>query len=254
MEDLRGQKIIVVGGTSGMGESTVVGFSEAGAKVVFTGRNEVAGAEIAERSGATFMKQDLAEHDQVKVVIDAAVAELGGLDSIFMVAAIHPSYYPAEVLPVEDYIRILDANSTGTFLVNQAAFPHLKENGGGSIVNFTSATGFTGYPGHASYAASKGAVASLTRTLAMEWGKYNIRVNMIAPAIWTPMYDRARASMTPEQLAQHDANQKANTPIDGKLGDPMKDYLPVAAFLASESSRYITGQAISVDGGKLFMR
>jgi NAD(P)-dependent dehydrogenase (short-subunit alcohol dehydrogenase family) len=253
MERLDGQRIIVIGGTSGMGESTVDGFMGIGAKVVFTGRNKEAGAAISKRSGATFMRQDLSEHDQVKVVIDAAVKELGGLDALFMVAAIHPSPYPAEVLPVDDFERIMDANVTGTFLANQAVFPYLKEKGG-SIVNFTSATGFSGYPYHASYAASKGAVASLTRTLALEWGKYNIRVNMIAPAIWTPMYDQVRANMSPEQLAAHDASQKQNTPIDGKLGDPMTDYLPVAAFLASASSRYITGQTIPVDGGKLFMR
>jgi NAD(P)-dependent dehydrogenase (short-subunit alcohol dehydrogenase family) len=253
MERLDGKRVIVVGGTSGMGESTVDGFMDIGANVVFTGRNEEAGSTIAKRSGATFIRQDLSEHDQVKVVIDQAVEILGGLDSLFMVAALHPSPYPAEVLPVEDFERILDANVIGTFLANQAVFPYLKESGG-SIVNFTSATGFTGYLYHSSYAASKGAVASLTRTLAQEWGKYNIRVNMIAPAIWTPMYDRARAAMSPEQLVAHDANQKQNTPIDGKLGDPVRDYLPVAAFLVSESSRYITGQAIPVDGGKLMLR
>ena len=68
------------------------------------------------------------------------------------------------------------------------------------------------------------------------------------------MYDRARAAMTPEQLSQHDANQKQNTPLKGKLGDPMEDYLPVAAFLASDSSCFITGQAFPIDGGKLMLR
>lgn len=253
MERLDGKRIIVIGGTSGMGESTVYGFRELGAKLVFTGRNIDAGKEIAERSGAVFKELDLLEHDKVKPVIGEAVFELGGLDSIFVAAAMHPQYYPAEVLPVDDFQRIVDANLIGTFLCNQAAFEHLKENGG-AIVNFTSATGFTGYIGHASYAASKGGVATLVRSLADEWGKYNIRVNSIAPTIWTPMYDRARAAMTPEQLAAHDENQKKTIPIKGKLGDPMEDYLPVAAFLASDSSRYMTGQTFSVDGGKLKLR
>ena len=253
MERLDDKKIIIIGGTSGMGESTVDGFCDLGAKVVFTGRNEEAGKTIAERTGASFMKLDLMEHDAVKPGIDAAVEELGGLDSIFVVAALHPHPTPTQDVPLDDFLRIMDANVTGTFLANQAAFPHLKDKGG-SIVNFTSATGFTGYPYNTSYAASKGAVASLTRTLAVEWGAYNIRVNMIAPAIWTPMYDNVRASMSPEQLAAHDESQKKTTPLGGKLGDPMKDYLPVAAFMASESSRFITGQAISVDGGKLMLR
>jgi NAD(P)-dependent dehydrogenase (short-subunit alcohol dehydrogenase family) len=253
MERLDGKRIIVIGGTSGMGESTVDGFRELGAKVVFTGRNEEAGAKIAARSGATFKKLDLAKHDTIRPIVDEAVFELGGLDSLFMVAALHPQYTPTEDLPLDDYLRIMDANMTGTYLANVAVFPHLKEKGG-AIVNFTSATGFTGYVGHASYAASKGAVASWTRTVAMEWGKYNIRVNMIAPAIWTPMYDQARAAMTLEQLAAHDENQKHNTPIKGRLGDPTEDYLPVAAFLASESSHYMTGQTFAVDGGKLMLR
>ncbi|MDR1358671.1 MAG: SDR family oxidoreductase [Coriobacteriales bacterium] len=253
MERLDGKRIIVIGGTSGMGETTVDGFRDLGAKVIFTGRNEEAGKTIATRSGAVFKRQDLAEHDTVKKIIDEAVFELGGLDSLFVVAALHPQPTPTENVPLDDFLRIMDANVTGTFLANQAAFPHLKEHGG-SIVNFTSATGFTGYPYHASYAASKGAVASFVRTVAVEWGKYGIRVNMIAPAIWTPMYDRARAAMAPEQLAAHDANQKVNTPLKGRLGDPVEDYLPVAAFLASDSSGFMTGQTFSVDGGKLFMR
>lgn len=253
MERLDGKRIIVVGGTSGMGESTVDGLCGLGAKVVFTGRNENAGRAIAERSGAIFKRLDLMEHDTVKPVIDEAVSELGGLDSIFVAAALHPTATPTESVPLEDFLRIMDANMTGTFLTNQAVFPHLKDQGG-SIVNFTSATGFTGYPYNASYSASKGAVASFVRTIATEWGQHDIRVNMIAPAIWTPMYDTVRASMTPEQLAAHDASQKKTTPLGGKLGDPVKDYLPVAAFLASDSSRFITGQTIPVDGGKLMLR
>lgn len=254
MERLEGHRCIIVGGTSGMGEATVDGFMELGAKVVFTGRNQEAGKTIADRSGATFMRQDLMEHDKVKDVIDEAVDTLGGLDSIFVAAAIIPDPCPAESTSVEDFMRIMDANVVGTFLANQAAFPHLKENGKGSIVNFSSAGGFLGYPGCVAYSASKGAVASLTRTLAMEWGRHNIRVNMIAPAIWTPMYDKARAAMTAEQLAAHDENQKRSVHIKGKLGDPTEDYLPVAAFLASDSSGYMTGQTFSVDGGKLMLR
>lgn len=254
MERLDGKKILIVGGTSGMGEATVDGFCELGATVVFTGRNEEAGKTIAERSGATFIKNDLLQHDTVKPMVDEAVEAMGGIDVLFMVAAIHPRPYPTDVAPLDDFMRIVDANLFGTFLTNQAVFPYFKEQGFGNIVNFSSATGFSGYPYHASYAASKGAVTSFVRTLAQEWGPLNIRVNMIVPAIWTPMYDTTRANMAPEQLAAHDANQLKNTPLGGKLGDPMKDYLPVAAFMASDSSRFITGQAIPVDGGKLMMR
>ena len=253
MESLDSKRIIIIGGTSGMGEATVDGFRELGAKVVFTGRNKKAGEEIAQRSGAVFKELDLTDRDSIQPVISEAVFELGGLDSLFVPAAVHPQYYPAEVLPVEDFERILNTNVTGTFLANQAAFPHLKEHGG-SIVDFTSATGFSGYPGYASYATSKGAIASWVRTIAIEWGKYNIRVNMICPAIWTPMFDQARAEMTSEQLTVFDEGMKQRMPLKGRLGDPMEDYLPVAAFLASDSSRFMTGQILSVDGGMHMVR
>jgi NAD(P)-dependent dehydrogenase (short-subunit alcohol dehydrogenase family) len=253
MERLDGKRIIIVGGTSGMGEATVDGFAELGANVIFFGRNETAGEEIARRSGAVFKRLDMKDHPTVRERIDEAAFELGGLDALFNPAAMEPEFSPAESIPEDSFETVMDTNVTGTYLTNIAAFPHLKEKGG-AIVNFTSATGFVGFPGRSHYAASKGAVAGWTRSIALEWGRYMIRVNMISPAIWTPMYDRIRASMTPEQLKAHDESQLKTTPIGGKLGDPKSDYLPVAAFLASDSSRFMTGQTFAVDGGKLMMR
>jgi NAD(P)-dependent dehydrogenase (short-subunit alcohol dehydrogenase family) len=104
---------------------------------------------------------------------------------------------PAEEITLETWNKVKSINSTGTFLTNKAVFPYFKENGGGSIINFASAAGIQGYVGKALYAASIGAVVAWNRSIAGEWGKYNIRVNAIAPAIWTPMYDKTRASMTP---------------------------------------------------------
>ena len=135
----------------------------------------------------------------------------------------------AEDISLEQWHQAMAVNATGTFLTNQAVFPHLKDRGG-AILNFASAAGVKGYPNKAAYAAAKGAVVAWTRSIAVEWGCHNIRVNGIAPAIWTPMYDKTRASMTPEELEAHDAALKAAIPLGGKLGDIARDFVPVVAF------------------------
>jgi NAD(P)-dependent dehydrogenase (short-subunit alcohol dehydrogenase family) len=88
-----------------------------------------------------------------------------------------------------------------------------------------------------------------TRTVAVEWARFGITVNSVVPAMWTPMYDEHRARMTPDELAQHDAIMKMRVPVGGKLGDPDADLAPVMVFLASDDSRFITGQIIAVNGG-----
>jgi NAD(P)-dependent dehydrogenase (short-subunit alcohol dehydrogenase family) len=144
-------------------------------------------------------------------------------------------------------------NAMGTMLVNKAVFPHLKDRGG-AILNFASAAGLIGYPGKSAYAASKGAVLSWNRSIAVEWGAHRITVNAIAPAIWTPMYDNTRSTMSPAQLAEHDRQKLKSIPLGGKLGSVEEDFVPVVAFLASEGARFITGQVIAIDGGMTMSR
>jgi NAD(P)-dependent dehydrogenase (short-subunit alcohol dehydrogenase family) len=126
--------------------------------------------------------------------------------------------------------------------------------GGGRIINFASAAGMAGYPGRAAYAASKGAVLSFVRTLAVEWAKYEITVNSLCPMIWTPMYDTTRAAMSEAELAAHDERFRELIPLGGKLGDIQQDLVPVVAFLAGETSRFMTGQIFCIDGGRQTVR
>lgn len=111
-----------------------------------------------------------------------------------------------------------------------------------------------GVPQQAAYSASKAAVHTWTRAVAQEWAPYNIRVNAVAPAMWTGMYDDYRQRLSAEELAEHDAVMAAQIPLGGKLGDPEKDLVPILVFLASDGSHFIAGQYFPIDGGWLHTR
>lgn len=251
-EILKDRHIVITGGASGMGEGLVRAFPGLGADVVSLDISEHKGREIAEESKAQFVQCDVADQGSVEKAVAQAVDALGGLDVLIHAAGIAPGG-AAEEIPLETWNRVMNINATGTFLANQAAFRYLKDNGG-QIVNFASAAGVLGLVNKAAYSASKGAVVAWTRSAAKEWAKYGVTVNAIAPAIWTPMYDKTRESMTAEQLTAHDAYMASAGPLGGKLGDVEKDFVPVMAFLSNEGSRFMTGQVFPVDGGTLMMR
>ena len=145
----------------------------------------------------------MSDKASVDAAFTAAATALGGLDVLVHAAGIAPGA-PAEEIAVEDWDNVFAVNARGTFLTNQAAFRYLRESGG-RIINFASSAGVAGLANKAHYSASKGAVVAWTRTVAKEWGKHGITVNMVAPAISTPMYAKTRSLMTAEQLAALDA-------------------------------------------------
>lgn len=251
MERLDGKRIVVTGGTSGMGEGVTRAFPELGAKVVFWGRNEEAGARIAEESGATFVRCEVSDEQQVKDAMERSAEILGGVDVLVHAAGIAKDC-PAEQISFDDFRAVFETNVYGTFLTNEAVFPHMRENGG-TILNFTSASAFICSPNQAHYGASKGAVNAWSRSIAKEWMPYNIRVNLIAPCIKTPMYEKHLAQMPPEVL-EMTKRSLAGLCLGGDLGDMQEDFVPVMAFLASDSAKFITGQTISIDGGIMMVR
>lgn len=249
---LAGRRVVITGGASGMGAGLVRAFPRLGATVVSMDLTVESGGSIAEESGAHFVRCDVSQKDSVDQAFSDAVRHLGGLDVVIHAAGIAPGA-PAQDITLDVWTKVMSINATGTFLTNQAAFTHLQSTGG-RIINFASAAGVQGLANKAAYSASKGAVVAWTRTVAREWAKYDITVNAIAPAIWTPMYDTTRAAMTPEQLEAHDKTMAQAVPIGGRLGDVERDFVPVLAFLSGEGSRFMTGQVFPVDGGTLMMR
>lgn len=250
---IENKRIIVTGGARGIAAAAVQVFAKEGANVVSFDVSDDAGETVARAASAagpgtvSYRHVNVSSRQEVFDGVDSAVAELGGLDALFNIAGIERQS-PLEDLSEEDLDAVLDVNLKGTFFTNQAVFPHLKD-AGGSIINFGSDTGLVPNPNGAHYSASKGGVMAFTRTAAAEWGRYGIRVNSLIPAIWTSMYDEFRDRLAPDQLAALDAGMAQMIPLGGKLGDPETDLAPVLVFLASDASKFITGQIISVNGG-----
>jgi NAD(P)-dependent dehydrogenase (short-subunit alcohol dehydrogenase family) len=250
---LNQKRLIVTGGSRGIGAALVGALVAQGARVASLDISDDAGLKIAHAATAQgpgraqYFHCDIADRSNVETAFQAATAELGGLDGLVNAAGIEQQEAPEEIGD-EAWQRVLAVNVTGTFLTNQAAFRHLREQGG-RILNFGSDAALMAYPGAAHYSASKGAVISWTRSVAAAWGRHGITVNSVIPAIWTPMYDDHRATLSGEQLLAHDAGMAQMIAIGGKLGDPLRDLAPVIVFLLSDGARFITGQLISVNGG-----
>lgn len=250
---LKGKRIIVTGGASGIGAATVRSYVREGARVVSLDVNHADGERVAREagSGAAYMPCDIADRAAVGAAFDRAVSELGGLDVMANVAGIERRT-PAEDIADDEWDAVFAINVKGTLYTNQAAFRAMRD-GGGRIINFGSGAGIRGQAGSAHYSASKGAVMAWTRTVAQEWAKYRITVNSVVPAIWTPMYDAYRSRMSDQERMIHDMAMQHVVPLGGKLGDPDADAGPVMIFLASDLSHFMTGQCFAVDGGMIML-
>lgn len=249
---LQGRKIIVTGGARGIGAAVVKAYVAEGAHVISLDIGESTLPEAEEGGGwAKSYVCDISNPDSINEAFAWAAQQLDGLDVLVHAAGIAPNAM-ADQIELDEWERVFAVNTRGTFLTNRAAHALLKDHGG-RIINFASAAGVVGQPGKAHYAASKGAVLAWTRTVAREWGPKGITVNAIAPAMWTPMYDATRASMSTEQLQQHDAFMVGQIPIGGRLGDAAQDLAPMLVFLAGEGSRFVTGQTLMIDGGMVML-
>jgi len=246
---LAGRRIIVTGAATGIGAAAVEVFAAAGASVAALHHQSPPPDHLV--ASATWRRADVRDKDAVAAATSDAADELGGLDVLLHAAGLWLPATPEE-LSEDELDFLLSTNVKGTVFANQAAFAVMRASGG-RIINLGSSEGVTGNPLAAHYSLTKAAVHSWTRAAARAWGRYGITVNALAPAVETPGADRLRAHLGPEGAAMLEQQLRSAIPIGGALGDPVADLGPMLVFLASEGSRFITGQLLAVDGGVMMI-
>lgn len=253
--ELAGKVAIVTGGATGIGRGIVDLFVEEGARVVVGDIDAEAGAALTRELGdaVRFRQTDVAEREQVGALVDHALSAFGGLHAMVNNAAISGRFVNRFLDDdLADFDRVMHVDVAGTMYGTQFAARHMRDHGGGSIVNLSSIASLN--PGFAIpiYRAAKSGVNNFTRSMAIDLGEYGIRVNAIAPgAVPTRMGSFADASLSPAESAelerQLDTAWLASQPIK-RRGSP-RDIANAALFFASDRSTYVTGQVLGVDGG-----
>ena len=246
MGRLDGKVCVITGAGGGMGREASILFSEEGASVCAADINFAAAEETAAASRDAFAHQvDVADEASVQAMMDATVARYGGIDVLYNNAGISPND-DASVLDtsVEAWDRVQAVNTRGVFLCCKHGIPHLLERGGGSVINVASFVAIVGAAtSQISYSASKGAVLSMSRELAVQFARENVRVNALCPGpVETPLLLNIFGD-DPAALER----RRVHWPT-GRLAKP-REVVNGALFLASDESSYVTGSTFLVDGG-----
>jgi NAD(P)-dependent dehydrogenase (short-subunit alcohol dehydrogenase family) len=223
-----------------------VALAAAGAHVALAARSKPDLEETAqqvERHGvrALVATTDVSRYDEVEALVARTIETLGGLDILVNNSGIARTKPLAEATP-DDWRAIVDVNLTGVFNGCRAAAPHLIARRSGKVINLASVLGAVGLPGYALYAATKGGVIALTRTLGVEWARHNIQVNAIAPGWFV-------TDMNEAAFADPRINERLTRDIPMRRTGRLEEIGPLAVFLASSASDFMTGQTIFLDGG-----
>ena len=250
-QSCRDLRVLVTAGAAGIGREIADGFAGVGARVAVCDIDEAALARFrAELPGHEAFECDVSDEDDVDDLFDDVIDTLGGLDVLVNNAGIAGPTGPVESLSPDDWRHTMEINIDGQFLCVRRAVPLLRAAGGGSIINMSSAAGRFGFPHRTPYAASKWAVIGFTKSLAIELGPDNIRVNAILPgAVDGPRIRRviqAKAASTGVALEELERIYTQQASL-GRMVDP-QDIARMALFLAGSGGRNISGQALAVDG------
>jgi len=242
--DLKGKTALVTGGNGGIGLGIAKGLAQAGASVAIAGRNEAKNQAALKVIGAPAIavSGDVNDAAAVKRMVAETVQAFGGLDILVANAGINLRKPPQDYT-LEEWHRIMDTNLTSVFACCQAVYPEMQRRGGGKIVTIGSMTSLFGFDVGPVYAASKGAVVQLTKSLAAAWAKDNIQVNSILPGFIDTELTQGARRVIP---GMHE-RVVGRTPAR-RWGEP-GDLAGAAVFFCSRSSDFVTGTALPVDGG-----
>lgn len=239
---LKDRVAIVTGSGSGMGEAVARLFAEEGARVLVADLNGGAARSVASGIGdsARYVEVDITQEGQVVAMVERAVDAFERVDILVNCAGM-ADFRKTEDTTLEAWHKVVDVNLTGTFLCCREAGRRMIAGGGGAIVNIASTSGISGTPYMAAYSAAKHGVVGLSRELAVEWGKHNVRVNCICPGA------TETAMLLGTTTEAYRAERRRRVPL-GRLGKP-QEQAQVALFLASPDSAYVNGAVVCVDGG-----
>ena len=246
--ELHGRNAVVIGGTSGIGRAIAHGLADAGANVVCTSRRQdqvnAAAVEIESKGRKTLrVTSDVSDKSSLESLLAECGEKLGKVD-ILVNSAGRTKREPTLDLDEETWDAILETNLTGTLRACQVFGKHMIDNGYGRIINIASLSSFVSLFEVAAYSASKAAVASLTKSLSIEWARHGVNVNAIAPGVF-------RTALNQQLLDESPRGQEflTRTPM-GRFGK-VEELAGAAVFLASDAASYVTGEVLVVDGGFL---
>ena len=240
---------LITGAGTGIGRAIALAFAAEGARVALVGRRKTVLEAVAREIGpaAVVVEADVAKETDIDRALEQTVRHFGGLTTLVNNAGV---LYPgtAEQVSPEQWNETFNVNVRGVWQLSTAALPHLRKQGGGSIINIASVLGINGARGRAAYASSKGALVLLSKCMAIDHGPENIRVNAICPGfVETELTARVLAAAPDPQATRRE--RIAVHPV-GRLGQP-RDVAGVAVLLASDESAWVTGAVWPVDGGYL---